>query len=235
MTDLVLKNARLVLANEVIDGSLVVRDGKIAEIASGPSAVGEDMGGDFVIPGLVELHTDHLEGHYAPRPRVRWNPIAAVLAHDAQVASAGITTVFDALRVGMDEDADMTAADMRKLADAIEDSVRKDRVRADHFIHLRCEVSAADCQESFRRFRRRRPGEAGVADGPRAGPAPVRRSRDLCLLLPAQAEAERRRVQGLLRQAHGRIRRAIRAPTATSSRRRAMPAASCWRATTTPP
>ena len=66
------------------------------------------MGGDFVIPGLVELHTDHLEGHYAPRPKVRWNPIAAVLAHDAQVATAGITTVFDALRVGMDEDADMT-------------------------------------------------------------------------------------------------------------------------------
>ncbi|WP_378949193.1 alpha-D-ribose 1-methylphosphonate 5-triphosphate diphosphatase [Mesorhizobium sp. ANAO-SY3R2] len=152
MTDLVLKNARLVLANEVIDGSLVIRDGRIADISSGPGTVGEDMGGDFVIPGLVELHTDHLEGHYAPRPRVRWNPIAAVLAHDAQVASAGITTVFDALRVGMDEDAEMTAADMRKLADAIEDSVRNDRVRADHFIHLRCEVSAADCQESFAVF-----------------------------------------------------------------------------------
>jgi alpha-D-ribose 1-methylphosphonate 5-triphosphate diphosphatase len=152
MTDLVLKNARMVLADEVIDGSIVVRDGKIAEISTGPSAIGEDMGGDFVIPGLVELHTDHLEGHYAPRPRVRWNPIAAVLAHDAQVASAGITTVFDALRVGIDEDADMTSADMRLLADAIEDSVRADRLRADHFIHLRCEVSANDCQDSFAVF-----------------------------------------------------------------------------------
>ena len=94
MTDLVLKNARIVLADEVIDGSIVVRDGKIAEISTGPSAIGEDMGGDFVIPGLVELHTDHLEGHYAPRPRVRWNPIAAVVALEAQVASAGISSVF---------------------------------------------------------------------------------------------------------------------------------------------
>lgn len=152
MTDLVLRNARIVLADDVIDGSIVVRDGRIAEISTGPSAVGEDMGGDFVIPGLVELHTDHLEGHYAPRPRVRWNPIAAVLAHDAQVASAGITTVFDALRVGIDDDSDMTSADMRLLADAIEDSVRQDRVRADHFIHLRCEVSANDCQEGFAVF-----------------------------------------------------------------------------------
>ena len=81
---------------------------------------------------------------------MRWNPIAAVLAHDAQVATAGITTVFDALRVGIDDDSDMTAQEIRLLADAIEDSVRQDRVRADHFIHLRCEVSAPDCQEGFR-------------------------------------------------------------------------------------
>jgi alpha-D-ribose 1-methylphosphonate 5-triphosphate diphosphatase len=148
----VLNNARIVLADEIVEGSIVLRDGCIAGIESGTGRTGEDMGGDFIIPGLVELHTDHLEGHYAPRPKVRWNPIAAVLAHDAQVATAGITTVLDALRVGMDEDADMTSDDMRKLADAIEDSVQQDRLRADHFIHLRCEVSAPDCLAAFAHF-----------------------------------------------------------------------------------
>jgi alpha-D-ribose 1-methylphosphonate 5-triphosphate diphosphatase len=152
MTETILTNANIVLADEVVPGTLVIRNGKIAEIDSGASRSGEDMEGDFLIPGLVELHTDHLEGHYAPRPKVRWNPIASVLAHDAQVATAGITTVFDALRVGMDYDADLGIEDMRKLADAIEDSVRQDRVRADHFIHLRCEVSAPDCQEAFAAF-----------------------------------------------------------------------------------
>jgi alpha-D-ribose 1-methylphosphonate 5-triphosphate diphosphatase len=152
MTETILTNAQIVLADEVVPGTLVFRDGKIAEIARGASGSGEDMQGDFLVPGLVELHTDHLEGHYAPRPKVRWNPIASVLAHDAQVATAGITTVFDALRVGMDYDADLGIEDMRKLADAIEDSVREDRVRADHFIHLRCEVSAPDCLEAFASF-----------------------------------------------------------------------------------
>ncbi len=152
MTETILTNAQIVLADEVVPGTLVLRDGKIAEIARGAARSGENMEGDFLIPGLVELHTDHLEGHYAPRPKVRWNPIASVLAHDAQVATAGITTVFDALRVGMDYDADLTIEDMRKLADAIEDSVREDRVRADHFIHLRCEVSAPDCIEAFASF-----------------------------------------------------------------------------------
>jgi alpha-D-ribose 1-methylphosphonate 5-triphosphate diphosphatase len=148
----VLNNARIVLAGEIVEGSLVLRDGLIAGIDPGAGRSGEDMGGDFIIPGLVELHTDHLEGHYAPRPKVRWNPIAAVLAHDAQVATAGITTVLDALRVGMDEDADLTSDDIRKLADAIEDSVQQDRLRADHFIHLRCEVSAPDCLAAFANF-----------------------------------------------------------------------------------
>ncbi|BAV49403.1 phosphonate metabolism protein PhnM [Mesorhizobium loti] len=148
----VLSNARIVLADEIVEGSLVLRDGFIAGIDAGSGRTGEDMGGDYVIPGLVELHTDHLEGHYAPRPKVRWNPIAAVLAHDAQVATAGITTVLDALRVGMDEDADLTLADIRKLADAIEDSVAQDRLRADHFLHLRCEVSAPDCLQAFANF-----------------------------------------------------------------------------------
>ena len=152
MTETILSNARIVLADEVVPGSLLLRDGKIADISAGSARTGEDMQGDFIIPGLVELHTDHLEGHYAPRPKVRWNPIASVLAHDAQVATAGITTVFDALRVGMDYDADLTIEDMRKLADAIEDSVREDRLRADHFIHLRCEVSAPDCREAFAQF-----------------------------------------------------------------------------------
>ncbi|MBZ9755246.1 alpha-D-ribose 1-methylphosphonate 5-triphosphate diphosphatase [Mesorhizobium sp. ESP6-5] len=148
----VLSNARIVLADEIVEGSLVLRDGLIAGIDAGAARTGEDMGGDFIIPGLVELHTDHLEGHYAPRPKVRWNPIAAVLAHDAQVATAGITTVLDALRVGMDEDADLTLDDIRKLADAIEDSVARDRLRADHFLHLRCEVSAPDCLNAFANF-----------------------------------------------------------------------------------
>lgn len=153
MSDLVLKNARLVLADEIVEGTVVVSNGLIEDVGGAtaiPSAL--DMEGDYVIPGLVELHTDHLEGHYAPRPKVRWNPFAAVLAHDAQICSSGITTVFDALRIGMDEDADLSADDMRHLADAIDDGCRNDRLRADHFLHLRCEVSAADCLNGFTAF-----------------------------------------------------------------------------------
>ncbi|MBO6506952.1 MAG: alpha-D-ribose 1-methylphosphonate 5-triphosphate diphosphatase [Roseibium sp.] len=149
----VFKNARLVLADEVKDGSLSVdTNGMIDSIGAPTDVDGHDCDGDFLLPGLVELHTDHLETHYAPRPKVRWNPVAAVQAHDAQIACAGITTVFDALRVGMDEDADLRYPDMRILADAIETGKEENRLRADHFIHLRCEVSAVDVLEAFKVF-----------------------------------------------------------------------------------
>ena len=120
--------------------------------AEDTSRRGTDLGGDYLIPGLVELHTDHLETHYAPRPKVRWHPVAAVQAHDAQIAASGITTVFDAIRVGIDEHADMGAAELRILADAITAGVDAGRLRADHLIHLRCEVSAPDCLDSFEKI-----------------------------------------------------------------------------------
>ena len=148
MTETILTNARIVLADEVVEGSVLIRDGQIADIG-GPSAHGEDLDGDYLLPGLVELHTDHLENHFAPRPGVRWNPIASVQAHDAQVASSGITTVLDALRIGLDDDSGMLPEEMRTLGDAVNAAVHSGRLRADHYLHLRCEVSSPDCLESF--------------------------------------------------------------------------------------
>jgi alpha-D-ribose 1-methylphosphonate 5-triphosphate diphosphatase len=149
MSETVLTNALIVLPNEVVLGSVLIRDGSIAEIGA-PTASGEDMGGDYLMPGFVELHTDALEFHYKPRPKVRWSPAAAIQQHDAQVAASGITTVFDALRVGLDQEGDMGREDMLALGAAIEEASTTGRLRVDHFIHLRCEVSAPDCLEGFR-------------------------------------------------------------------------------------
>src|ERR1700734_662417 len=95
----VLSNARIVLDDEVVLGSVLIRDGLIADIGS-DSRAGLDLDGDHLLPGLVELHTDHLERHFTPRPGVQWDPLPAALASDAQLAAAGVTTVLDAVRIG---------------------------------------------------------------------------------------------------------------------------------------
>jgi alpha-D-ribose 1-methylphosphonate 5-triphosphate diphosphatase len=140
-SDLVLAGARVVLDDRVVDGAVVIRDGRIAAVDEGPARTGDDLDGDYLLPGLVELHTDHLESHYRPRPGVHWNPIAALQAHDAQVIGAGIVTVFDALRAG-DADGRPIGRDSLELADAIATARAEDRLKADHFIHVRCEISS---------------------------------------------------------------------------------------------
>ena len=139
----VLTNARVVLADTVIDGTVVLRGEEIAAVDPGvshlPGALDQD--GDYLLPGLIELHTDNLEKHVAPRPGVRWPMPAAVLAHDAQIAGAGITTVFDALTIG-EVRQEMVRATM--LHDAIETVAamqQQKSLRAEHFLHLRCEVA----------------------------------------------------------------------------------------------
>src|SRR5262245_12911929 len=141
-SDLVLSNARVVLADHVVDdGWLAICNGAIAEIGEGkPPERGRDLGGDLLAPGLVELHTDHLEAHYAPRPKVHWDPVAAVVSFDGQLATCGITTVLDSLRVWTEEGVEEVDGEAETLAHAIAQARSAELLRIDHFLHLRCEV-----------------------------------------------------------------------------------------------
>lgn len=152
-SETVFRNAEIMLETETMRGSVQIQDGLITDIAEGPSAIGTDFEGDYLLPGLVELHTDHLEGHYSPRPGLRWNTMAAIQSHDAQIAAAGITTVLDCLRLGTNQEGGEFAEDeMRKMADALKKAGHEGRLRAEHLLHLRCEVSAADVLEQFAQF-----------------------------------------------------------------------------------
>jgi alpha-D-ribose 1-methylphosphonate 5-triphosphate diphosphatase len=148
-SETVIGNARIVLADRVIDrGWVAISNGRIAEIGEGnapPSS--EDAGGDLIMPGLIELHTDHLEAHYVPRPKVFWNPVAAVISYDGQLATSGITTVLDSLRVWREDGAEDVDGRAGVLAEAITAAREQDLLRVDHFLHLRCEIPMPDVVE----------------------------------------------------------------------------------------
>ncbi|GLQ55937.1 alpha-D-ribose 1-methylphosphonate 5-triphosphate diphosphatase [Devosia nitrariae] len=149
---LALRNARIVLADGEVDGSLAIEDETIAAIDEGSSQVGEDIGGDYLIPGLVELHTDHLEWHYRPRPGVYWDPVAALHAHDAQIIGSGITTVFDAVRIGSSPDVADMGIHVDRLVGAIRSGRDEGRLKAEHLVHLRCELPTEDVVDHFETY-----------------------------------------------------------------------------------
>ena len=105
MSDVIIfSNAEIITSDDRFRGYVVVDKGLIIEVGQGAAPdKGIDCHGDFLLPGLIEIHTDHLEAHVMPRPKVEWDTASAVLAYDAQIAASGITTVFDSLRIGIDE------------------------------------------------------------------------------------------------------------------------------------
>lgn len=140
---LVLANAEVVTAEAQFRGSVTIEDGMIVAVEEGgrlPSGA-VDCQGELLLPGLVDLHTDHCERHAVPRPGVHWDPLQAAIAHDAQIAAAGITTVFDSLVVGL-RDADQTRRNLLgQIMAAVEKGEALGLFRSQHLLHLRCEVT----------------------------------------------------------------------------------------------
>ena len=156
MTETILANATLVLPDAVITGSLRLSAGWITAIEPGthvpPGA--EDCDGDLVLPGLIELHTDNLERHIEPRPKVHFPHASAILAHDGELAASGITTVFDALRVGsiVSKEKASYGEYARLLADEIIAIRQTGALRINHLLHLRAEVCSETLTEELAKF-----------------------------------------------------------------------------------
>jgi alpha-D-ribose 1-methylphosphonate 5-triphosphate diphosphatase len=147
----ILTNVVLVLPDATVSGTIVLHGSVIADIQAGRSQVARaiDCDGDTIIPGAVDVHTDNLERQVQPRSLARWPSRSAMVAHDAQCAAAGITTVLDALclgDLGFDKERIKTFQDGVVDLDAL---TAAGLLKSDHFLHLRCEVPALDMLDLF--------------------------------------------------------------------------------------
>jgi len=152
LNEQILTNARIITGDKVFNGTVVLRNGLISEVESGLSRLpqAQDLNGDYLLPGLVELHTDNLEKHLSPRPGVDWPSASAIISHDAQIIAAGITTVFDALSIGDVNPKGKRMQQLPGMVEAIAKANASDMTRAEHRLHLRCEVCHPDTLSVFR-------------------------------------------------------------------------------------
>jgi alpha-D-ribose 1-methylphosphonate 5-triphosphate diphosphatase len=160
-------NAHIVLEGESFTGSVTIKDGIIADIDSGSSSAGDiDFEGDFLIPGIIDIHTDNLERHYFPRPNIDWNAVSATIAHDGVCISGGITTVFDSLSVGAWGNGQARELDnLRALVDGVELAEEHGALRSHHLLHWRCELTADNLPTMIDEFLpRRMTGMASLMD-----------------------------------------------------------------------
>ena len=152
LNEQILTNASVVSAQGVFLGTVVLRNGLISEVDDRVSHLpqAQNLNGDYLLPGLVELHTDNLEKHLGPRPGVDWPSASAVMSHDAQIIAAGITTVFDALSIGDVNPKGKRMQQLPGMVEAIAQANAANMTRAEHRLHLRCEVCHPDTLSVFR-------------------------------------------------------------------------------------
>ena len=133
-----LKNARVVTRDEDFIGSVLVRDGCIASVDRGVSQTGEDLAGDVLMPGIIDIHTDNLEKHFYPRPNIDWDPVSAAVVHDGGCLSVGVTTVFDSLSLGsFNGSAARGKANLHRLTEGLVAAKQADMLTAVPRLHWR--------------------------------------------------------------------------------------------------
>ncbi|UWZ99754.1 alpha-D-ribose 1-methylphosphonate 5-triphosphate diphosphatase [Vibrio splendidus] len=150
---MIITNVNLVLENEVVRGSVELRDGIIANMSDSTSQLPGAFDGEngFLMPGLIELHTDNLEKYFTPRPKVNWPPLSAMSAHDTQLIGSGITTVLDAVALGDYRDGNRQE-NLDQFINTVAESQKRGLTRAEHRIHLRCEVPHSTTVGLFERY-----------------------------------------------------------------------------------
>jgi alpha-D-ribose 1-methylphosphonate 5-triphosphate diphosphatase len=151
MTTLIIRNATIVATEECFTGTVLIDDGVIRRVDRGDTGLpaAQDWAGDWLMPGLVELHTDNLEKHLVPRPGVLWNAHSAMTVHDAQCAAAGITTVLDSVVIGDMDQGGARAQTQHTAIAAMHQCRDEGLMRIEHLLHLRCELSAPDMLSVF--------------------------------------------------------------------------------------
>lgn len=139
---MIINNVKLVLEDEVVQGSLEIEGGTIRAFAESQSQLAQAMDGEggWLLPGLIELHTDNLDKFFTPRPKVDWPAHSAMSSHDALMVASGITTVLDAVAIGDVRDGGDRLENLEKMINAVEETQKRGVNRAEHRLHLRCEL-----------------------------------------------------------------------------------------------
>ncbi len=135
-------NARVVLPDAVLENSAVlIEDGIIAAIEPVGSHRAQvlDLQGQWLMPGLIDLHCDAIEKEAEPRSNVLFPLDFALAQVDRRNAMSGITTPYHALSFSNKEWGVRSNDTAAALARAIHDFGEQGLV--DNRVHLRYEIT----------------------------------------------------------------------------------------------
>lgn len=146
MNRTIITNAHIITPESDFDGSVVVEEGRIAAVERGTFyPEGYDAGGQWLIPGIVDIHTDYLEKELRPRPSAEFPIEMAFHMMDQRALASGLTTILGAVRISSDRDPEeirpLRARYGLALAEEYDRLARGALAR--HYMHVRWDTNFA--------------------------------------------------------------------------------------------
>ena len=157
---ILIKNAAVILEDGIKEqASLVIEDDKITNLyESVPEDKFDevyDVEGKYVLPGLIDIHSDMIEGYIQPRSTAIMDFTMGLMEAERSLAMNGITTMFHSISMFRDGTWDVKeirkAPQVKKLATFIagyQENVRLIR----HRYHLRYEIDNLACYEDVKKM-----------------------------------------------------------------------------------
>ena len=141
-----IKNGKIVTHEKIMENQVLLLDGNrilgFTDIAAGVDRV-VDAHGRYVIPGLVDVHSDKLEQYIQPRPMSEVDFEFALKVCERDLLGAGITTMYHSISLFSDEFFGSTPLrtkeNVQRIADLI-DEVHLRNHLIHHRFHLRIEM-----------------------------------------------------------------------------------------------
>ena len=140
-------NAQIILPDKVVRGHILIEGHKISEVAenSFPSVkcysdtTVIDAEGCYVMPGMIDLHSDAIEKEIQPRPNTLFPINMSFYELEKKLAVSGITTMYHSLSLS-DEWGVRNTDMVINIINSI-NRLKQTRSMINHKIHLRYELT----------------------------------------------------------------------------------------------
>lgn len=144
MTTRTIASRRVLLSDGSVEATTVtVEDGRIAAIGAASRGEEWDVGDDWLLPGVIDLHGDAFERQMMPRPGVHFPIDLALQDTDAQLIANGISTAYHGVTYSWEpglRGRDSTVALKQAMA------ASRPRLACDTRFHLRHETHNLDAE-----------------------------------------------------------------------------------------
>ncbi|MDR3585407.1 MAG: alpha-D-ribose 1-methylphosphonate 5-triphosphate diphosphatase [Desulfosporosinus sp.] len=142
-----ISNAQIILPDRVIKGHLFIEGNRISEIVESgfsrvkgyPDITMIDAEGCYVMPGIIDLHSDAIEKELQPRPNTMFPINMAFYELEKKLAVSGITTMYHSLTLSDEwgvRNIDMVMGIINSI-----NRLKQTRSMINHKIHLRYELT----------------------------------------------------------------------------------------------